>query len=146
VWPRNTLEVWASSDPGATGETGVRERPVCLLALYHNGRGRQTVAAGRSTLTGDGFLTAWPGRRTRPVCSQSLNGKRAKILVSPPRLSVDVLNNDTGGLLGSRIRRQTNAVKFPHEAEANNNSRTESNKQNRTLLITRRSKARIRWR
>ena len=76
-------------------------------------------------LPGDGFLTARIPWRTRPACSQSLNGKRAKILVSPRRLSVDVLNDDTGGLLRSRVRRHTYAVKFPHEAEANNNPRTE---------------------
>src|SRR5215472_2086883 len=76
-------------------------------------------------LPGDGFPTARIAWRTRPVCSQSLNGKRAKVLVGPRRLSVDVLNEDTGGLLGSRVRRHTYAVNFPHEAQANNNPRTE---------------------
>src|SRR5262249_52316993 len=76
-------------------------------------------------LPGDGFLTARIPWRTRPACSQSLNGKRAKVLVNPRRPSVDVLNDNTGGLLRSRVRRHTYAVKFPHEAEANNNPRTE---------------------
>ena len=88
------------------------------------GRGRQTVAADSGALPGDRSSTAWIGWRTRPVCAQSLNGQRAKVLVSPRRLSVDVLNDNTGGLLGSRVRRQTYAVKFPHEAETS--SRTEN--------------------
>src|SRR5690349_5211691 len=84
-----------------------------------------TWKCSAGTLPGDGFPTAWNAWSTRPVCSQSLNSKRAKVLFSPGRLSVDVLNNDTGGLLGTRVRRHTYAVNFPHEAEANNNPRTE---------------------
>ena len=90
-------------------------------------RGAWLISPPISTrLPGDRFPgplgIAW---RTRPVWSQSLNGKRPKVFGSPRRPSVDVLNDDTGGLLRGRVRRHTYAVKFPHEAEANNNPRTE---------------------
>src|SRR6516164_1547851 len=66
--------------------------------------------------------------RTRPICSQSLKGKIVEVLVNPRGLSVDVLNDDTGDLLRSRAGRNTYSVRLPHEAEANNNSRTEAHK------------------
>src|SRR5262249_50465692 len=77
------------------------------------------------TLPGDGFPTACIAWRTRPVCPQSLNGKRAKVLVSSSRLSVDVLNDNTGGLLGSRVTRHTQPVRVSHEADVNTEPRTE---------------------
>jgi hypothetical protein len=64
------------------------------------------------------------------MCSQSLNGKTVEVLVNPRRLSVDVLNDDTGGLLRSRASGHTYAVRLTHEAEANNNPRTEAHKGN----------------
>jgi hypothetical protein len=64
------------------------------------------------------------------MCSQSLNGKRVEVFVNPRRLSVDVLNDDTGGLLRSRARGHAYAVRLTHEAEANNNARTEAHKGN----------------
>jgi hypothetical protein len=65
-------------------------------------------------------------RRTRPIFSQSLNGKTVEVLVNPCWLSVDVLNDDTGGLLRSRASGYTYAVRLTHKAEANNNARTEA--------------------
>jgi hypothetical protein len=64
--------------------------------------------------------------RTRPICSQSLNGKTVEVLVNPRGLSVDILNDDTGGLLSSRARGNTYSVRLTHEAEASNNPRTEA--------------------
>jgi hypothetical protein len=64
------------------------------------------------------------------MCSQSLNGKRVEVFVNPRGLSVDVLNDDTGGLLRSRARGHAYAVRLTHEAEANNNPRTETHKGN----------------
>jgi hypothetical protein len=64
--------------------------------------------------------------RTRPICSQSLNGKTVEVLVNPRGLSVDVLNDDTGGLLSSRARGHTYSVRLTHEAETNNNPGTEA--------------------
>ena len=69
--------------------------------------------------------------RTRPICSQSLNGKTVEVFVGLPRgLSIDVLNDDAGGLLSGRARGHTYAVRLTHEAEANNNPRTEAHKGN----------------
>jgi hypothetical protein len=64
------------------------------------------------------------------MCSQSLNGKSVEVFVNPRRLSVDVLNDDTGGLLRSRASGHTYAVRLTHEAEANDNPRTEAHKGN----------------
>jgi hypothetical protein len=64
--------------------------------------------------------------RTRPICSQSLNGKTVEVLVDPRGLSIDVLNDDAGGLLGSRAPGNTYAVRLTDEAEANNNAGTEA--------------------
>jgi hypothetical protein len=64
--------------------------------------------------------------RTGPICSQSLNSKTVEVLVNPRGLCVDVLNDDTGGLLSSRARGHTYALRLTHEAEANNNPRTEA--------------------
>jgi hypothetical protein len=49
-----------------------------------------------------------------------------EVLVNPRGLSVDVLNDDTGDLLSSCARRNTYAVRLTHEAESNNNPRTET--------------------
>jgi hypothetical protein len=64
--------------------------------------------------------------RTRPICSQSVNGQTVEGLVNPRGLSVDVLNDDTSGLLSSRARGHTYAVSLTIEAETDNNSRTEA--------------------
>jgi hypothetical protein len=60
------------------------------------------------------------------MCSQSLNGKTVEVLVNPRGLSVDILNDDTGGLLRTRASGHAYAVRLTHEAEANNNPRTEA--------------------
>ena len=57
----------------------------------------------------------------------------ANLLAKPQRanprgLSVDILNDDTGDLLRSRASGQTYAVRLAHEAEANNDPRTEARK------------------
>jgi putative ribosome biogenesis GTPase RsgA len=48
--------------------------------------------------------------------------------VNPRGLSVDVLNDDTGDLLRSRAGWNTYSVRLTHDAEANNNPRTEAHK------------------
>ena len=55
-----------------------------------------------------------------------LQGSRVKVLVNPLGLSVYVLNDDTGDLLRSCASGHTDAVGLTHEAEANNNPRTET--------------------
>ena len=52
--------------------------------------------------------------------------KTVEVLVNPRGLSVDVLNDDTGGLLSSRARGHTYPIRLTHEAEASNNPRTEA--------------------
>jgi hypothetical protein len=64
--------------------------------------------------------------RTRPICSQSVNSQTVEGFVNPRGLSVDVLNDDTSGLLSSRARGHTYAVSLTIEAETNNNSRAEA--------------------
>jgi hypothetical protein len=64
--------------------------------------------------------------RTRPICSQSVNGQTVEGFVNPCGLSIDVLNDDTSGLLSSRARGHTYAVSLTIEAETNNNSRAEA--------------------
>jgi hypothetical protein len=64
--------------------------------------------------------------RTRPICSQSLNGKMVEVRANPLGLSVDVLNDDTGDLLRSRASGHTYAIGLTHEAKANNNPLTEA--------------------
>jgi hypothetical protein len=56
-----------------------------------------------------------------------------EVLANPRRLSVDILNNGTGGLLRSRASGHTYAVRLAHEAEANNHPCTEAHK--RTLFF-----------
>jgi hypothetical protein len=50
--------------------------------------------------------------------------------MNPRGLSVDVLDDDTGGLLSSRACGHTYAVRLTHEAEAKNNPRTEAHTRN----------------
>jgi hypothetical protein len=68
--------------------------------------------------------------------SQSLNGKTVEVLVNPRGLSVDVLDDYAGGLLSSRARGHTYAVRLTHEAETNNNPRTEAHTGNLFLGLS----------
>ena len=102
----------------------VTGRIASALGLDHTAK-RSMLTACSAICLGLAFSTSsFAQRKALATCEKEW----VEVLANPRGLSVDILNDDTGDLLRSRTSGHTYAVRLAHEAEANNDPRTEARK------------------